>query len=258
MVKQKRILKLAVTAARIARRTYPYLKQFDQNYFEMMGFTVLEPWTNIQPLKKLNRHHSDNTVSISNHGEYEMDEEEQDKCFNALIGDAKKGKEPCSVSDFCWKTNTKPNQKSYRLTHQLLYFLIGQVKGMLIDTPSPSKMSTLISVIFFLNIGCSKVFHARFKADAYDGGIERFLSSSCHAMYPEMINQEKIAIKKSHLGEIDLYMEQAVVCGMIGFTDFFSIERLNRILAWRHKDGCFGFTDEIGGKEEDNRLGFSH
>jgi len=100
------------------------------------------------------------------------------------------------------------------------------------------------------------VFESRFKADSYTGGIERFLSMSCHAMLPEMNKQEKIAIEKKTLGEIDLYLEQAVVCGMVGYSDFLSLDRLDLILSWRHKDGCFGFTDEVGGREdEDNDYG---
>lgn len=124
---EKRVAKLGVVAARIALKTYPYLKSFNEYYFNLMGFTVFEPWRNIRPLRKLS---DDNFVYKPQKFTIEdMEEEKQDRCFNALAGDKKKGLAPCTVPDECWIANTKPGQTTYYLTHQLLYFLMGEVKG---------------------------------------------------------------------------------------------------------------------------------
>lgn len=63
----------------------------------------------------------------------------------------------------------------------------------------------------------------------------------CASMYPQMVEFEQ----RNSLGNYyrDLYMEQAMVCGSMGYSEFLSPERLKRILGWQKKSGCYGELD---------------
>ena len=54
---------------------------------------------------------------------------------------------------------------------------------------------------------------------------------------------------QSSVEDRDLYMEQAMVCGTMGFSDFLSIERLSDILSWQMDKGCFGSVDNQNNEE---------
>lgn len=86
------------------------------------------------------------------------------------------------------------------------------------------------------------------------------MSQSCRLMYPEMLRQEKRTIEKKYLEDIDLYMEQCVVCGMLGYVEYFSLHRLDLILGWIHPSrGCFGIFEDVksapGTEDEDHDEG---
>jgi hypothetical protein len=75
-------------------------------------------------------------------------------------------------------------------------------------------------------------------------------------MYPEMLKQEKLARRTNSLEEIDLYMEQGVVCGMLGYVQFLSLHRLNLILGWMHPSkSCFGYSDNVKRSPDDEKEG---
>lgn len=66
----------------------------------------------------------------------------------------------------------------------------------------------------------------------------------CASMYPQMVKFEKTHRKNAPEYERDLYMEQAMVCGSMGYYEFLSVKRLNMILQWQRKNGCFGGTKD--------------
>ncbi|EDO27725.1 predicted protein [Nematostella vectensis] len=55
-------------------------------------------------------------------------------------------------------------------------------------------------------------------------------------MYPQMVEFEKHPNSDGR----DLYMEQAMVCGMMGYSRFLSKNRLKNILSWQNAKGCYG------------------
>jgi hypothetical protein len=107
-----------------------YVKKESPHYFEIMGFTAVDAWNNIKPMRNLKLEKQITpTIKSKREDKIEMDEDKQDKCFKGLAGDTKKGLKPCTISKYCWQVNTAPRKSGYHLTHQLLYFLVGQVKG---------------------------------------------------------------------------------------------------------------------------------
>lgn len=107
-----------------------YIKKENPHYFEVMGFVAVEPWQNIHPLRnlKLNEKVVSSTVNMSE-DKIKMKEANQDQCIRSLAGDKKKGIKPCTISEYCWKVNTVQGKSGYHLTHQLLFFMMGEGKG---------------------------------------------------------------------------------------------------------------------------------
>ena len=68
-------------------------------------------------------------------------------------------------------------------------------------------------------------------------------------------------IKPKTRGNADLLMEQSVVCGLLGYYQFLTPQRLKNVLLWQRDSGCFGNIDkrseadaEEGGKQTMRRI----
>jgi len=61
-------------------------------------------------------------------------------------------------------------------------------------------------------------------------------------MYPQMVEKEQMNSYSQY--NRDLYMEQAMVCGSMGYYEFLSAKRLEKILNWQKSSGCYGSDDE--------------
>lgn len=93
--------------------------------------------------------------------------------------------------------------------------------------------------------GCTPVFVKRLEQSNMKGGLEEVYNRICSAMYPEMTAiEEKRTLDQSYY-QRDLFMEQAMVCGSMGYGDFLSTERLRKILSWQRSDGCFGEKRDV-------------
>ena len=88
--------------------------------------------------------------------------------------------------------------------------------------------------------GCTPVFGKRLEQSNIKGGLEEVYDRICSMMYPEMTAIEQKRTLDQSFYQRDLYMEQAMVCGSMGYGDFLSTERLRKILSWQRSDGCFG------------------
>ena len=82
------------------------------------------------------------------------------------------------------------------------------------------------------------VFEARLKRSNINGGLDRIYSQICATMYWQnyIIGQLPHKTRRN----IDLFMEQVVLCGLLGYHDFLSLAWLSRILKWQRSNGCFG------------------
>ena len=92
----------------------------------------------------------------------------------------------------------------------------------------------------YLFAGCTPILLKRLEQSHVKGGLEEFYNRICSDMYPQMTAVEEKRTLDRYAYKRDLYMEQAMVCGSIGYRDFLSSKRLRRILTWQRKDGCFG------------------
>ena len=97
----------------------------------------------------------------------------------------------------------------------------------------------------FLMAGCTPVFVKRLEQSNIQGGLEEVYNRICSLMYPEMTATERKRTLDQSYYERDLYMEQAMVCGSMGYGDFMSTERLRKILSWQRNDGCFGEKRDV-------------
>ena len=96
--------------------------------------------------------------------------------------------------------------------------------------------------------GCKKVLVERLKSSNSEMNLERVYDRICASMYPQMVEFENIK-KHNYNYERDLYMEQAMVCGSMGYYEFLSVKRLKKILKWQKRSGCFGDPDDESKKE---------
>lgn len=99
--------------------------------------------------------------------------------------------------------------------------------------------------------GCTPVFVKRLEQSNIKGGLEEVYNRICSIMYPEMTGIEQKRTLDQSYYQRDLYMEQAMVCGSMGYGDFLSTERLRKILSWQRNDGCFGEKRDVV-RQDDN------
>lgn len=104
--------------------------------------------------------------------------------------------------------------------------------------------------------GCTPVLLKRLEQSNIKGGLEGIYSRICSEIYPEMtaIEQKRTLDRSSY--HKDLFMEQAMVCGSMGYRDFLSAARLRKILSWQRGDGCFGAIRSVH-QDEDETEQFS-
>jgi len=103
---------------------------------------------------------------------------------------------------------TSSMTKDYRLTHQLLWFLIAKTIGC-IDENLPNKKLNYYEDYFCANI--------------YEDAKYNLFNN---------INQ-------------DLFIEQLLLCSIIGYEEFLRLDWLNTILTWQHPDyACFSDASE--------------
>lgn len=117
-------------ASLIGQRALPFLKQSTPDYFKKFRKQVSNPWANFKPFtnkellkRNYNPHKRRNIISF--------DEETSDQCMSALTGTGSNSHitQPCQVSDKCWGVISAEGAEGYALTHQALFFLLGETQG---------------------------------------------------------------------------------------------------------------------------------
>ena len=115
----------------------------------------------------------------------------------------------CFISESCWDMMTFPMGKNYRLTHQLLWFSIAN------------------------NIGCVKQRLAKQNLNYLEDYFCANIYQDAQFNFINNVNQ-------------DLFLEQSLLCSIVGYKDFLRFDWLNTILTWQQADyGCFSDASEI-------------
>ncbi|XP_060562399.1 UPF0764 protein C16orf89 homolog [Ruditapes philippinarum] len=121
-------------------------------------------------------------------------------------------KAKCHISSQCWTKMTQMGYNSYSLTHEIFYIMIAYQMGCqeemnkqrtLLNQPPPADLA--------------KTF--------------------CASVYLEALQ-----IEKNNFPELrrDLFMEQAALCGAMGYRWFFTPEWLETIISWQdNESGCY-------------------
>uniref|UniRef100_A0A8C6UFM6 Uncharacterized protein n=1 Tax=Neogobius melanostomus TaxID=47308 RepID=A0A8C6UFM6_9GOBI len=131
------------------------------------------------------------------------DEQLSDKCLTLLLGTWKQNGTPCIVTKPCRDMMTRFGCPFYSLSHQLLYFMIGAMKG------------------------CSNL-----------------LKGDTRASRVNMTEDGLSALNA------DIFMENILVCGLAGFSDFYKVDWLQHIFRLQDVEvGCFGRDSTRIGEE---------
>lgn len=124
----KQVKGLHNKASIIAQDALPFLQESSPEYFKKFKKQVSYPWSNFKPFtnKKLSKrqYHPENRRNVIN-----FDESTSDQCMTELTGTGSEGAQPCHVSDKCWGMISAEGAQGYTLTHQALFFQLGETQG---------------------------------------------------------------------------------------------------------------------------------
>ncbi|XP_078273874.1 UPF0764 protein C16orf89 homolog [Rhinoraja longicauda] len=134
-------------------------------------------------------------------------ENSSDRCMSQLLGTWKDYRVPCLNTASCRKMMTTVNCPNYSLSHQLLYFIIAEIK----NCTDIVKLGTSVSIQHLQKVYCANMMQINLEIEDEDFPL--------------------------HLR--DLFMENIMFCGMIGYSDFFKTQWLEAILSWQNPAGCY-------------------
>ncbi|XP_038619125.1 UPF0764 protein C16orf89 homolog [Tachyglossus aculeatus] len=186
-----------------------YLKKFNQTL--QAGFWKLSHSWDHTDITAVD-HFSEKSDSFS--------EELSDSCMSFLLGTWQEDGKPCTVTESCRDLMTQPDTQGYALSHQVLYFMLAEMKGCSGDL----------------------FVHSRYYKNRLCGDVMRV----------------NLAIERAgfRVPDRDLFMENIMFCGICGFSDFYKPRWLETILTWQRPEGCFGKPDmnsspvtRVGGNE---------
>ncbi|XP_034088773.1 UPF0764 protein C16orf89 homolog isoform X2 [Gymnodraco acuticeps] len=147
------------------------------------------------------------------------DEQLSDKCLTLLLGTWKMNGTPCIVTKPCRDTMTRFGCPHYSLSHQLLYFMIGKMRGCTNLLKGDTRESRAnMTEGRYQNIYCSNMMKAN--QDIFRDGITE--------------------------QTVDIFIENILICGLSGFSDFYKADWLQHILRLQDEEaGCFGRDKSI-------------
>ncbi|XP_062264149.1 UPF0764 protein C16orf89 homolog [Platichthys flesus] len=147
------------------------------------------------------------------------DEQLSDKCLTLLLGTWKMNGTPCIVTKPCRDTMTQFGCPHYSLSHQLLYFMIGKMRG------------------------CTNLLKGDTRPTRANMTEKNYQRIFCSNMM-----KTNLDIIKDGLTEqtVDIFIENILICGLAGFSDFYKADWLQHILRLQDEEvGCFGRDKSI-------------
>ena len=194
---------LYIQIERIANRSSNQLKIKSPEYLKRFQLLTNKPFRIDYDIRQINPKYYETDSRTA-----EFDEEESDECFAQLLGSNDRlNTTQCSITSSCWSLVTSTLTKDYRLTHQLLWFLTAKMLGC-IDHRNLSKIANQ-------NL---KYLEERFCTNIYYDAQTNF-----------ELNDNQ-----------DLFLEQILLCSIIGYEQFLRLDWLQTILSWQHMNyGCF-------------------
>uniref|UniRef100_A0A8C9PCX8 Uncharacterized protein n=1 Tax=Spermophilus dauricus TaxID=99837 RepID=A0A8C9PCX8_SPEDA len=199
---------LADKLAALLRRSIFYLELSDPRYLREFR-PSLQP--GFWKLPRTWTHTNTSLVYPVLEPEDSFSEESSDACLVQLLGTGwVNSSQPCRIPDFCRTLVTQPNCSGYRLSHQLLFFLWARMQGCTEGLFHQSQ--------HYISVFCANMMELNWRAEAIGYA------------YPTR----------------DLFMENIMLCGISGFSDFYKLRWLEAILSWQRPwEGCFGKPGEL-------------
>lgn len=193
---------------KIVNESLKNIRPEDNLYFKRFSQMVSSPFMVESRIRLIKRNLIDN-------GEKNeiFDEIASDQCFGELLGSNDDHSRQCFVSESCWNSMTQPKQKNYVLTHQLLWFIVAETIGCF--EKKNVSMAAKENLIRLEDQFCSNIFEDATR------NIEN--------------NENQ-----------DLFLEQVLLCSIVGFRQFLRSDWLLKILSWQNPNyGCFDDSTRI-------------
>lgn len=184
------------------------LRESSPQYYNLVGLAVSQPWRTVR------RHNTINPNLVTGFNEEQLSDDilwKYESCLARLLGSPVHGGKPCVITAECWGLMTRPGEIGYVLTHQALYFMLGEQRGCFKALPNEVTIPKL--------------------QETYD--------RICSNIYNQLVVIEE-QIHPTKRIDADLMMEQCVVCGLMGYNEFLTPQRLRRVLKWQRSSGCYG------------------
>ena len=194
---------------RIANQSLIEIARQASDYLHRFVLMASRPFRTDYEQRSLNSHWIESGEKNGNFDEYESDQ-----CFGELLGsDDPTNSSQCYTSKTCWTMMTSGLKKDYCITHQLLWFLIAK------------------------NIGCLDHQSISIQANQHLQYLEdRF----CTNIYQDAEQNYQLNDNQ------DLFLEQILLCSIIGYDEFLRLDWFQTILTWQDQvHGCFTDPSEI-------------
>ncbi|XP_076460201.1 UPF0764 protein C16orf89 homolog [Babylonia areolata] len=226
-------------AKRVSDDAEPHVYESEPRYYQRIGPAIREGLWEVNYTRRTLPSFSSPSTSVpmwSYRPVEAMSELESDDCLTELFGTSGGTKEKCVISETCWNRMTTFGYSRYSLSHEIFYLQIAEQSG------------CLPQIVWRIAV------HGQ-------PGLRQLQDTFCANMLREALT---IAGGGYPGSEQDLFMEQATLCGMYGYWEFFRYPWLETILGWQDgRQGCYRWAgwprERIGGphhitKREERRL----
>ena len=147
----QRLVGIHAKIVEIGDRGFAKLRSSDSSYFHKFEHLIDGKWFSIMPYHNVDLSMV-HTVPLQNDDAF--DEVSSDQCMTDLIGSQQSGiQKQCKVTDKCWELMTKKGAEKYYLTHQGLFLLLAENRGI---------ASFLIILDYHIFLPLSSYFHIMF------------------------------------------------------------------------------------------------
>ncbi|CAL1542241.1 unnamed protein product [Lymnaea stagnalis] len=213
-----RIQHLRDAARDVSKAATPYIISNEPDYYDHIGPVIAE---GLFELDYDSRDISQTSLVWPYNPQEAMREEDSDGCLAEIFGTS--NGMTCAISNKCWKQMTALGYSGYSLSHEIFYLELAERFGCQLEMqwqmishsqPSLRKLQDVFcaNMLFEANLIAKRGFPARHQ---------------------------------------DLFMEQAALCGLLGFREFFNNDWLVQILSWQDKtDGCYKWSGWPGNKSK--------
>lgn len=139
-----------------------------------------------------------------------FNETQSDNCMLEILGTPEV--KACTISMACFRQMTNDHSEEYQLTHQLLYFMLGEIRG------CGGELKVL----------------AQWMGLSIQDKMEQYTIKMYQRMKSIFDN-----------GSFDLFSEMVMVGQMLNYDHFYSAPITELLLLWQHPSGCYVDEDML-------------